>query len=143
MLGLKVNAPLNRVVKFFAAVFQKLDCLGICHMTELIVKNVVQPVDKSLVNKVIEERHFLRRIVKHVANYKFQHILRKAHIVIQVGKRNLRLNHPELCRVARCVRVFGSEGRTEGINIAKRHSERLALQLSAYRERGFSAEEVL
>ena len=34
------------------------------------------------------------------------------HIARQVSEGHFRLNHPELCQVARCVAVLGSEGWT-------------------------------
>ena len=50
---------------------------------------------------------------------------------LQIAERHLRLDHPELVRVPRGVRVLRAKGRAEGVNFRKRAGERLGLELAA------------
>ncbi len=63
--------------------------------------------------------------------------------VIEVRKRHLGLNHPELRRVPPRVGVLGAESRAEGVNIAHRASVGLAFKLTAHGQRGVLSEEIL
>ena len=71
------------------------------------------------------------------------HIPGELHIVVKVGKCDLGLDHPELCCVARGVRILCSEGGAEGVYVTKRHSVGLALELTRNGEVCALAEEVL
>ena len=71
------------------------------------------------------------------------HIPCERHIVVEVGKGDLRLDHPEFRSVARGVGILRAEGGTEGVDVAERHSVGLTLELSRDGEVRALAEEVL
>ena len=62
---------------------------------------------------------------------------------MQVGEGHLGFYHPELGQVAGRVRVFGTEGGTEGVDGAQCRSCQLAFELTGYRQAGLLAEEVI
>ena len=132
MLCLKVAAPEYLVVKFVIVLFQKLDRLCIGYMSELRIDHMVQAVQKSFIYKGIKEIHLLRSVLQHIADHIFQHILSKIHVIIQVCKRTLRLDHPEFSRMTGGVGVFCSESRSKSINVAECLSIGFTVQLSAY-----------
>ena len=98
---------------------------------------------QALVDELVEEGHLLRRVVQDVGDDELDHILGELHVVGEVGKRDLRLDHPELGRVAGGVGVFGAEGRAEGIDVAEGLREGLAVELAGDGQVRLLAEEVL
>ena len=104
---------------------------------------MVQAVDKALVDELVEEGHLLGRMFQNVGDDELDHILGKLHIVGEVSERDLRLDHPELRRVAGGVGVFGAEGRAEGVDVAEGLRKRLAVQLAGDGQVRLLAEEVL
>src|SRR5699024_1362317 len=54
----------------------------------------------------------------------------QVHTVFQVIKSHFRLDHPELCQMPGGIGVFCPEGRSEGIDVPKRHRSEFAFQLS-------------
>ena len=62
---------------------------------------------------------------------------------VQLVERHLRLDHPELGQVAAGVRVLGTEGGSEGVDVGHRQGGDLRLELAGHGEEGFAAEEVL
>ena len=81
---------------------------------------MVQPLDEPLVHKLVKEIHLLRRVLQHIADHMLEHCLRDYHVVRQVRKRHLRLNHPELRRMSGRIGIFRPESRTECIYVLKR-----------------------
>ena len=73
----------------------------------------------------------------------FQKRLREVGVVVQVGERDFRLDHPELGQVAAGVGVLGAERRAEGVDLRQREAVGLDVELAGNREEGFPAEEVL
>ena len=57
-----------------------------------------------------------QRVAHHILHIR----LRVVHVSGEVGERHLRLDHPKLGQVARCVRRLGTEGRAEGVHVAER-----------------------
>ena len=51
-------------------------------------------------------------------------------IVREVGEGDLRLDHPELGEVAAGVRVLGTEGRPEGVDLGQRQTVGLDIELA-------------
>ena len=143
MLGLQVAAPEDLVVELVVVLLEELDGLGIGDVAEVGGHDVLQAVDEALVDELVEEGHLLRRVVEHVGDDELDHILGELHVVGEVGKRDLRLDHPELGRVAGGVGVFGAEGRAEGIDVAEGLREGLAVELAGDGQVRLLAEEVL
>ena len=77
-----------------------------------------------------------------MTHHRLDHRLGGVHVVIEVGKGHLRLDHPELRRMARGVAVLSPEGRPEGVHLAQREGHRLRLQLARDGQIGLPAEEV-
>ena len=62
-----------------------------------------------------------------------EQVLGQVHVVLEVGKGHLRLDHPELGQVAGGIGVFGPEGGAEGVDVAERQGEGFALKLAGLR----------
>ena len=103
----------------------------------------MQPVQQSLVDELIEEIHLLRRLFQHIADDVLQHRLGQIHIVLEICKGNLRLDHPEFGGMPCRVGIFRPERRSEGIDIAECLGERLALHLAGHGEIRRFSEEIL
>ena len=61
---------MKRVLLLLIRLYQMCirDSLGIRHMAEIGGHDVVQAVDEALVDKLVEECHFLRRVLQHVGD---------------------------------------------------------------------------
>ena len=143
VFGLQVAAPEYLVGEAVVVRFEKLHGVGVADAAEVARPHVFQTFQQTLVHELVQEGHLLGRVLQHVADDIFQHGFRGVHVVFQVSEGHFRLDHPELRRVARGVRVLGAEGRPEGIDVAEGHGEGLAVQLSAHGQVRFLAEEVL
>jgi len=143
MLCLKVASPEYFVIEFVIVFLQKFNCFCISHMTKLRIHYMVQAIQKSFVDKGIEEVHLLRSILQHITDHVFQHVLCKIHIVIQIGKCTFRLDHPELSSMTRCIGVLRTESRSECINITECLCISLTVQLTTYCKISLFAEEIL
>ena len=82
MLCLQIASPEYFVVKFIVVLLQKLYCFCVSNMTKLRIDHMVQSVQKSLINKRIEEIHLFRCILQYITDHIFQHCLCKIHVVI-------------------------------------------------------------
>ena len=143
MLRLQVDAPLNGVVELVAGVFEQLHSVGIRDAAEIVVHHVAQALEQALVHEGIEKFHLLRALFEHGVDDELHHRLHALEIVVEVGKRHLRLDHPELGGVALGVGVLGAERRPEGVHVAERHGEVFGVELAGDREARALAEEVL
>ena len=56
------------------------------------------------------------------------------HHIVEIRKRHLRLDHPELGQVTARLRLLGAERRAEAIHAAERHRIRFVVQLPALRQ---------
>ena len=112
-------------------------------MGEFGVQKPLEPLDQPLVIEVVAELHLIRAVFQHIADDELQHIVDTLHVVLQIGEGHLRLDHPELGRVAGGVGVLGAEGRPEGVDVAESHRHRLRLHLAGDGEVGLPPEEVL
>ena len=69
--------------------------------------------------------------------------LRQRRIVGQIGERDLRLDHPELGKMAAGVGVLGAERRPERVDLGERQAVGLDVELARYGEERLAAEEIL
>ena len=143
VLGLKVNAPIYRELEVCLRLFEDLDSLGIGYLCVISITKVGKASKESLVNEAVEELELCLAVIHYVVDDVLDHIPSELHIVIKIRKCDLRLDHPELCRVTCGVGVLCSEGRTEGVDVTERHSVGLALKLTRNGEVCALAEEVL
>ena len=128
---------------FSAALLQQLDRLGVGDALEWPFDDEIEPSEQFLVDELGEEVQLLRAVLANVPHQIFHDFLRQIHVALQIGKGHLRLDHPELVRVARGIRVFGAKGRTKRVDFRQRAGERFGFELSAHREIGGRAEEIL
>ena len=143
MLGLKITAPRHGIFEFRAALLQKFDGFGVGHLAIVAVGKRIQAFKQCLVHKAVEKFKLLLAVFKNVVNDIFDHIPCKLHIVVQIRKRDFRLNHPKFRRMARRVGVFRTESRSERVDLAIRKCIRFSLQLTGNRQIRTFAEEVL
>ena len=142
MLGLHVHAPVGAVFELLAAVFEDLDRIGIADACEIAVAHMGQALNESLVNKIIQELELFRAALHDVADHIANHGFSEFHVIFEVRKGDLRLDHPELGRMALGVTLLGAESGAESIDIAESHAESFAVQLAGYGQIGGLAEEV-
>ena len=82
-------------------------------------------------------------MIEHVADRVFQKLLGQLHVVFELVKSHLRLDHPELGQMARRVAVLGAKGWAEGVNLGKRQCEDFPFELAADGEKSRLAEKIL
>ena len=143
MLALQVATPSARELEFLAALAKDTDTLGVVKPYKVASNNTTEALDKFLVEHIIEELQVAHTVVECVLNAVFDKLLSQRHIVLQVVERHLGLNHPELCQVAGSIGVLGTEGGTKGVNLTKRESTQLTLQLTRHGQCSLASKEVL
>ena len=130
VLGLQVNTPVYRELKLRAGLKKHVYCLGVSHLCIICISESGKSFKQPLINKAVKEVKLRLAVIHNVINDVLYHIPGKLHIVIKIGKCNLGLDHPELCRVTGGVGILCSKGRTEGINVTECHCISLALKLT-------------
>ena len=133
VLRLEIRAPAHFIFKLIVVLFQKRYRFGIAHPAEIRLHHVGETLNQPLIHKVVQKGHFRRRIVHHIADHIFQHVLRQPHIVLQIAKGKFRLNLPEFRRMAGGIGMLRPEGRAKSINVAKSLGKGLSVQLPAHR----------
>ena len=143
MFSLQIAAPIYLEVKVLVVLLEDLDRLCVSHMPELGVHYMLQALDEALVHKLVKELHLLRRVGKDIADDILEHRFRILHVVLQIRKRHLRLDHPEFGRMAGRVGLLRAESGSECIYIAESEREGLDVQLTADCQVGGLSEEIL
>ena len=69
MLRLQVAAPGHLILKFLVVLFQNFDGLGVGHMSEIRICHMLKPFNQSLIHKLVEESHLLRRMLQHITDH--------------------------------------------------------------------------
>ena len=123
--------------------FQDLDTLGIGQADERILQYALQTADQLLVEHVVQELDVILAIVQSPLYAILDELLCQLHVVENIIEGHFRFNHPELGQVARCIGVFGTESRSERIDLSQSCSSQLTLQLSGNRQAGLFAEEIV
>ena len=143
VLGLKVAAPVDRILKLLAAGLQNPDRVGVGAAHEFAVAHELQALDEAFVHEAVQEGHLLRALLQHGGDDVLHHVLLQIHVLLQRGEGDLRLDHPELGGVAGRVAGLGAEGRAEGVHVAERHGEDLGVELARHGQRHRLAKEIL
>ena len=79
-------------------------------------------------------------MLEQVSDHVGDHILREGHVVLEVRKGDLGLDHPELRRVPRGVGALGTEGGAEGVDLAEGHGHALGRELPRHGQGGVASE---
>ena len=141
MLGGEIHAPVNRVLKLLAAVFQDSDGIGVIHLSKISGDETLQTVDSVFVYALGEELHVIRTLFQYRLEDVLEHRFRQTSNIVQAREGDFRLQHPELRQVAAGVGVFGAEGWAEGVDFRQCAGIGLAVQLAGYgQERLFTKE---
>ena len=143
MLGLQIDAPIYGELEALAALLENLDRLGVGHLRIVSLAQCTETLKQALIHEAIEEIQLLGTFIHNMADDILDHIPCQLHIIVQIRKGDLGLDHPELSRMTCRIRILRTEGRTEGVDITERHRVGLALELARNREVRALAEEVL
>ena len=143
MLGLQVDAPRDGVVELVTGLLQQLHGVGIGDAAEVVVHDVVQTLKQTLIHEGVEKLHFLRALFEHGVDDELHHRLHAREVVVEVGKRHLRLDHPELGGMALGVGVLGAERRAESVHVAEGEREVFGIELAGHGQVRALAEEIL
>ena len=143
MLGLQVGTPGDREFEFLAGALEDFHRFGVGQALEGFLDYVGQPVNDRVVDPLGEELHVGRTLLEHLGKHGLEQVFGQRRVVVDVGKGDLRLDHPELGQVPGGVGVLGAEGRAEGVDVLQGQAVALHVQLAGYGEEGLLAEEVL
>ena len=143
VLGLQIAAPVDLKVKLVVVFLQDLHRVGVAHTGEVGGGHVLQALLEALVHEGVEEVDLIGALVQHIADDILDHRLGVVHVVVQVGKGHLGLDHPELGGVTLGVGLLSTEGGAKGVHVAEGHGEVLTVELARHGEVGPLAEEVL
>ena len=143
MLCLKVASPGYFIIKLIIVFLKNLYCLCVCYTCKVRVHYIMKSVKKSFINERVEEVHLFRCILKYIVDHILQHSLSQFHIIFKICKCNLRLDHPELCRMSCCVRVLCAECRSKCINITECLCISLSVKLTTYCKACLFSKEIL
>ena len=138
----EIHTPVNRVFEFPTAVFQNCDRIGVINLGEVCINKMFQTRNRIFIDTLGEEFHIIRAFIQYGFEDVFQHRFGKASYVIQVGKGDFRLQHPELSQVAAGVGVFCTECRAKGIDFGQGARIGFAVQLAGYGQERFFTKEV-
>ncbi len=98
--------------------------------------------EQRRVDEVRKDLEIVAALVEEEGEQRLDHVFGELHVVGQIGEREFRFNHPELCHVAARVRVLGAKGRSEGVHLAQAQAVGLHRELTGHREVRLLAEEV-
>jgi len=143
VLAGKVGAPAFRLQNpFLLGLANDINSFGVSEHGELLVHDFAQAGEKALVLFVKESDVFMATIYG-LLHAKLDEIDGVADVVVDVGKREFWLDHPELGEVLVRVGVLCPERRTKCVHGGQRARIGFRLQLSGNRETNALAEKVL
>ena len=146
VLRSQVVAPFAGELKLLAGLdglLQYPDAVGVGQAHEGFLQHTLQSGNERLVDHLVEELQVVLAIVERPAHAVLDEIFLKVHQLFLIDESHLGLHHPELGQMARCVRVFSTERRSERVDGSQGRSAQLAFELSADGERCLLAEEVV
>mmetsp|Transcript_60942 Transcript_60942/g.196362 ORF Transcript_60942/g.196362 Transcript_60942/m.196362 type:complete len:427 (-) Transcript_60942:147-1427(-) len=145
MLGAQVHAPLHRhrEVCVGGLPLQDLDALCVGETSEWLSQEVLQTLHETRLDLFVEELQILVVVLHGVLHAILQVVLRTIHVVLEIGKGQLRLNHPELGQVPGGVRVLRPETGAKGVDIREGAAVGLHSKLAADGHVGGLGEEIL
>ena len=99
MLALHVHAPERRVFKLVSTrggLLNQTDRFGVINALERCGAEFLEARDRFLVNAFNEELHVVMPLCKRGGEHGFHQAFRAVGVHLQIGKRQLGFNHPEL-----------------------------------------------
>ena len=143
MLRRKVAAPLDGILELNICIFKKLYGLCVCDSLKVAVNDFLKLFTKSLFKELFKESKLVGALFKNVLEDKFNHCFGNLDNVVKLGKSDFGFNMPELGNVTLSVALFGTERRTEGVNLTHCHCGNLALKLTGNGKTRLPAEEIV
>mmetsp|Transcript_42244 Transcript_42244/g.99192 ORF Transcript_42244/g.99192 Transcript_42244/m.99192 type:complete len:214 (-) Transcript_42244:1071-1712(-) len=120
---LQVCAPNRFVLKLCAilvSLLQHLYCISVADAgIRLRGGELLQSLPYLLVNTQREEIQIRRTRLKHCSSTILEVVLCALHVIFNVSKSHLWLNHPKLRKMPGCVGGFGTESGSESVNISE------------------------
>ncbi|MPM10171.1 hypothetical protein SDC9_56496 [bioreactor metagenome] len=142
VLSLQFQPPLHGVFELRTGSYKQFDGLCVAQAHKVVFEHILEPLQQAFVDELVKELHLGGAAVEHGLDDVLDHRLGDVHIPREVAERHLRLDHPELRRVARGKAVLRAERRAEGVDIPESHGERFAVELAGNGQVGRLAEEV-
>src|SRR5207245_10148395 len=112
--------------EILSACVYKIETSAVGHPLKGPFNDKIKPREQLLVHESGEEFHLVRAILSRICYQIFNELFREIHVAVQIAKRHLRLDHPELAGVTRRVGILGAKGWTERVNVRQRERERLS-----------------
>ena len=75
---------------------QPRDCVSVIYALEAGIDEFLEPLNAALVYALLEKRHVIATLIEKRAENALQKILGQVGVVRQIGKGDLRLDHPKL-----------------------------------------------
>ena len=138
-----IHPPMHGELKGLATVFQYLDGFGVAHPLEGGGDNTLQSRKHGVINALLEKRHVLAAGVEDFCNDMAQQRLGQIGIVIEIGKGDLRLNHPELGEVTGRMGILGAKGWAKGVYLGHGQAVGFDRQLARDGQERLTAKKVL
>ena len=142
----QVAAPVDRELKFVTildGLFEYLYAFGIRESHEVDADNRTESFEETFVDHFVEEVEVVLAIVESPLYAELDEFLFEVHEVLFVVEADFRFDHPEFGQVARCVRVLGTESRSEGVDGSEACGSEFAFELSGNSQTRCLAEEVV
>ena len=99
VFALQIHAPFDgefKLVPVGDRLLQPRDGVGVIHALEAGIDKFLEPLNAALVHALLEKRHVIAALIEQRAENALQKILGQIGVVGQIGKGNLRLDHPKL-----------------------------------------------
>mmetsp|Transcript_39392 Transcript_39392/g.47772 ORF Transcript_39392/g.47772 Transcript_39392/m.47772 type:complete len:214 (+) Transcript_39392:515-1156(+) len=152
MFTCQVTSPLNNVLKFIPKHFLHLAVLGMLnqHLHSFCVRDSLEgstchhfaSIDTFFIIHLLKELHIVHAGLQQVFAAELNIFLRALHVIVDISKCNLRLDHPKLCQVAGCVAVLSSKCWTKSVHITHSAGKGLHLELTGHCKECLLAKEV-
>mmetsp|Transcript_4892 Transcript_4892/g.14220 ORF Transcript_4892/g.14220 Transcript_4892/m.14220 type:complete len:203 (-) Transcript_4892:1176-1784(-) len=145
MLRSQVHPPLHRYLELrLRGLFnQYLNTFCVRDTSKRLCQKVFQALHESFLHRAVKELKIFQVVIQGILNAELQVVLSTIHVVEQICKCQLRLDHPEFSQVPGSVGVLSSEGRPKGVGIGQGATEGLHSKLAADSHEGRLSEEVL
>mmetsp|Transcript_12279 Transcript_12279/g.18093 ORF Transcript_12279/g.18093 Transcript_12279/m.18093 type:complete len:524 (+) Transcript_12279:289-1860(+) len=144
-----VNAPhwlfLESDLAGLHLLLQQVDGLRVRDAHKVVVQHVLEPVPEPLLppREVLEEVQVLLAVLQRIGHQELQVVLRQVHVVEDVPKRELGLDHPEFGQMTAGVAVLCPEGGAERVHVPQSTGVGLHVELARHGEGRAAGKEVL